>query len=71
MVLSHEPLTIFFPSGLNDAELTKSECPSKVLKQAPVFALLILIVPLRRFLIMLSSPLTILSPSGLNATEKT
>ena len=30
MVLSHEPLAIYFPSGLYDTKVTKEVCPSNV-----------------------------------------
>ena len=45
MVLSHEPLIIFVPSGLNATEVTPPECPIKVLRHIPVFASHILMIP--------------------------
>ena len=38
MVPSLEPLIIFAPSGLYATEVTINECPSKILRQDPVFA---------------------------------
>ena len=58
------PDTTFVPSGLNDAELTRSECPSNVCSHSPVTA-----SQIRTVLSQL--PDTTFVPSGLNDAEVT
>ena len=52
------------PSGLNDAEVTRSVCPLSVRTSAPVFAS-------QTFAVLSSLAVTTRDPSGLNDAEQT